>query len=62
MFLDVKNEQNKMVVNGIDGINVKKINNMCRHCRYGPRRSAGSIFENEKERGCRVLARAFFKA
>lgn len=28
MFLDVKNEQNKMTVNGIDGINVKKINNM----------------------------------
>lgn len=28
MFLDVKNEQNKMVVHGIDGINVKKINNM----------------------------------
>lgn len=28
MFLDVKNEQNKMIVNGIDGINVKKINNM----------------------------------
>ncbi|MFJ7406978.1 MULTISPECIES: nucleoid-associated protein [unclassified Lysinibacillus] len=28
MFLDVKNEQNKVTVNGIDGINVKKINNM----------------------------------
>lgn len=28
MFLDVKSEQNKVVVNGIDGINVKKINNM----------------------------------
>ncbi|MEG0261322.1 MAG: hypothetical protein RR651_15775 [Lysinibacillus sp.] len=28
MFLDVKNEQNKVIVNGIDGINVKKINNM----------------------------------
>ncbi|RKQ19097.1 nucleoid-associated protein [Ureibacillus endophyticus] len=28
IFLDVKNDQNKMVVNGIDGINVKKINNM----------------------------------
>ncbi|MFJ8516221.1 nucleoid-associated protein [Lysinibacillus xylanilyticus] len=28
MFLDVKNDHNKMVVNGIDGINVKKINNM----------------------------------
>lgn len=28
MFLDVRNEQNKMIVNGVDGINVKKINNM----------------------------------
>ncbi|MFJ8063951.1 nucleoid-associated protein [Psychrobacillus sp. NPDC096426] len=28
MFLDVKNEQNKMIVNGVDGINVKKLNNM----------------------------------
>ena len=28
MFLDVKNEQNEMIVNGIDGINVKKINNV----------------------------------
>lgn len=28
IFLDIKNEQNKMIVNGIDGINVKKINNM----------------------------------
>lgn len=28
MFLDIKNEQNKMTVNGIDGINVKKMNNM----------------------------------
>ena len=28
MFLDVKNEHNQMIVNGVDGINVKKINNM----------------------------------
>ncbi|WP_332645726.1 hypothetical protein [Lysinibacillus sp. 54212] len=28
MFLDVKNEQDKMVVAGIDGINVKKVNNL----------------------------------
>lgn len=28
MFLDVKNEQNKVIVNGVDGINVKKVNNM----------------------------------
>ncbi len=36
MFLDVKNEQNKMVVNGIDGINVKKINNMAVIVDMGP--------------------------
>ncbi|QUG41441.1 nucleoid-associated protein [Psychrobacillus sp. INOP01] len=36
MFLDVKNEQNKMVVNGIDGINVKKINNMAIIIDMGP--------------------------
>ena len=28
IFLDVKNEQNKVIVQGIDGINVKKVNNM----------------------------------
>ncbi|KGR74798.1 nucleoid-associated protein [Ureibacillus sinduriensis] len=28
IFLDVKSDQNKMIVNGIDGINVKKINNV----------------------------------
>jgi len=28
IFLDVKNEANKMIINGIDGINVKKINNL----------------------------------
>ncbi|WP_313893545.1 nucleoid-associated protein [Psychrobacillus sp.] len=36
MFLDVKNEQNKMIVNGIDGINVKKINNMAIIMDMGP--------------------------
>ncbi|MEK4485878.1 nucleoid-associated protein [Psychrobacillus sp. FSL H8-0484] len=36
MFLDVKNEQNKMIVNGIDGINVKKINNMAVIIDMGP--------------------------
>ncbi|MDI2585619.1 nucleoid-associated protein [Psychrobacillus sp. NEAU-3TGS] len=29
MFLDVKSDQNNVIVNGIDGINVKKANNMC---------------------------------
>ncbi|BDH61799.1 hypothetical protein MTP04_19290 [Lysinibacillus sp. PLM2] len=28
IFLDVKNDQNKMLVNGIDGINVRKLNNL----------------------------------
>lgn len=28
MFLDVKNDNNKMIIHGVDGINVKKINNM----------------------------------
>lgn len=28
IFLDVKNEHNKVVVQGVDGINVKKVNNM----------------------------------
>ncbi|SDN02168.1 hypothetical protein SAMN05518871_10373 [Psychrobacillus sp. OK028] len=36
MFLDVKNEQNKMIVNGVDGINVKKINNMAVFVDMGP--------------------------
>ncbi|WP_342514714.1 nucleoid-associated protein [Sporosarcina sp. FSL K6-1522] len=36
IFLDVKNEQNKMTVNGIDGINVKKINNMAVIVDMGP--------------------------
>lgn len=36
MFLDVKNDQNKMIVNGIDGINVKKINNLAVIVDMGP--------------------------
>ncbi|RKJ14824.1 hypothetical protein D7X33_48180, partial [Butyricicoccus sp. 1XD8-22] len=28
IFLDVKNEQEKMSINGIDGINVRKLNNL----------------------------------
>ena len=36
MFLDIKNEQNKMTVIGIDGINVKKINNMAVIVDMGP--------------------------
>ncbi|MCZ2260147.1 nucleoid-associated protein [Sporosarcina sp. G11-34] len=36
MFLDVKNQQDKMIVSGIDGINVKKINNMAVIMDMGP--------------------------
>jgi hypothetical protein len=36
IFLDVKNEQNKMTVDGIDGINVKKINNVAVIVDMGP--------------------------
>lgn len=36
MFLDVKNEEDKMIVNGIDGINVKKNNNVCIIVDMGP--------------------------
>lgn len=36
MFLDVKNEQNKMTVNGVDGINVRKINNAAVIVDMGP--------------------------
>lgn len=36
LFLDVKNEENKLIVNGIDGINTKKINNMAIIIDMGP--------------------------
>lgn len=36
LFLDVKSEQDKMIVNGIDGINVKKINNAAVILNMGP--------------------------
>lgn len=36
LFLDVKSEENKMIVNGIDGINVKKINNAAIIVDMGP--------------------------
>ena len=36
MFLDIKNEQNKMTVSGVDGINVRKINNMAVIMDMGP--------------------------
>ncbi|MDS9473190.1 nucleoid-associated protein [Sporosarcina pasteurii] len=36
IFLDVKSEQNKMIVNGIDGINVRKINNAAVIVDMGP--------------------------
>lgn len=36
LFLDVKSEENKMIVNGVDGINVKKINNAAILIDMGP--------------------------
>lgn len=36
IFLDVKSDQNRMIVNGVDGINVKKINNAAIIVDMGP--------------------------
>jgi hypothetical protein len=36
IFLDMKNAQNKMTVDGIDGINVKKVNNVAVIVDMGP--------------------------
>ena len=61
MFLDVKNEQNKMVVNGIDGINVKKINNMAVIVDMGADEATCCFYKNKEKRRCCLLARALFK-
>ena len=60
MFLDVKNEGDKMVVNGIDGINVRKANNVAVIVDMGADEPPG-IYENEKEGRYRLLAGTFFK-
>lgn len=49
LFLDVKNDQNKMSINGIDGINVKKINNMAVIMDMGPD-VAPAIFMKTKKK------------
>lgn len=49
MFLDVKNDQNKMVINGIDGINVKKVNNMAIIVDMGPEQ-APAVFMKTKRK------------
>ncbi|HWK21461.1 MAG TPA: hypothetical protein VNS08_00360 [Ureibacillus sp.] len=49
IFLDVKNDQNKMIVNGIDGINVKKINNMAIIVDMGPDK-APAVFMKTKRK------------
>lgn len=50
LFLDVKNEENKLVVNGIDGINTKKINNMAVIVDMGADEAQSSLLkQNEKK-------------
>ncbi|MEI4769983.1 nucleoid-associated protein [Psychrobacillus sp. FJAT-51614] len=49
IFLDVKNEQNKMIVNGIDGINVKKLNNMAVIVDMGPDEAPAVFIKTKKK-------------
>ncbi|MFJ7731458.1 nucleoid-associated protein [Lysinibacillus sp. NPDC097231] len=49
MFLDVKNDQNKMIVNGIDGINVKKVNNMAIIVDMGPGESPAIFMKTKRK-------------
>lgn len=49
MFLDVKNDQNKMIVKGIDGINVKKINNMAVIMDMGPDLAPAVFMKTKKK-------------
>ncbi|WP_445477938.1 hypothetical protein ACULLL_16335 [Lysinibacillus irui] len=49
IFLDVKNDQNQMIVNGIDGINVKKINNMAIIVDMGPEQSPAVFMKTKRK-------------
>ncbi|MGR7911025.1 hypothetical protein ACU64V_16535 [Lysinibacillus capsici] len=49
MFLDVKNEHNQMIVNGVDGINVKKINNMAIIVDMGPDQSPAVYIKTKRK-------------
>ena len=50
-----------MIVNGIDGINVKKINNMAVIVDMGADEAPAVFIKTKKERRCCLLARALFK-
>lgn len=49
MFLDVKNEHNQMIVHGVDGINVKKINNMAIIVDMGPDQSPAVYIKTKRK-------------
>ncbi len=49
IFLDVKNEQNKMIVNGVDGINVRKINNAAVIVDMGPDEAPAVFMRTRKK-------------
>lgn len=49
LFLDVKSEANKMVVNGIDGVNVKKINNAAIVIDGGPDEAPAVFLRTRKQ-------------
>lgn len=49
MYLDIKNEQDKVIVNGVDGINVRKINNIAVIIDMGPD-AAPAIFMKTKKK------------
>ncbi|MEK8199094.1 MULTISPECIES: nucleoid-associated protein [unclassified Lysinibacillus] len=49
IFLDVKNDQNQMIVNGIDGINVKKINNMAIIVDMGPEQPPAVFMKTKRK-------------
>lgn len=49
LFLDVKSEQDKMIVNGIDGINVKKINNAAVIVDMGPDESPAVFMRTRRK-------------
>ncbi|WP_342567968.1 hypothetical protein MKY09_07185 [Psychrobacillus sp. FSL K6-4046] len=49
MYLDIKNEQQKVTVNGVDGINVKKINNIAVIVDMGPDNPPAVFMKTKKK-------------
>ncbi len=49
MYLDVKNEENNMKIHGVDGINVKKANNMAVIVDNGPDKSPTVFIKTKKK-------------